>query len=67
MDLRATKTHGERQDEEAERLVRPAPKLKPPRHDRRRERVQVDSDEEEDKDLSLNFKTIGGSLQERIS
>lgn len=68
MDLRATKTHGERQDEEAERLVRPAPKLKPPRHDRRRERVQVEDDaEEEDKDLSHNFKTIGGSLQERIS
>lgn len=68
MDLRATKTHGERQDEEAERLVRPAPKLKPPRRDRRRERMEVDDDEEEeDKDLSHNFKTIGGSLQERIS
>ena len=68
MDLRATKTHGERQDEEAERLVRPAPKLKPPRRDRRRERMEVDTDEEEeDKDLSHNFKTIGGSLQERIS
>lgn len=68
MDLRATKTHGERQDEEAERLVRPAPKLKPPRRDRRRERMEVDDEgEEEDKDLSHNFKTIGGSLQERIT
>ena len=38
MDLWATKTNPEREDEEAERLVRPLPKVKPPRHDRRRER-----------------------------
>lgn len=64
MDLRATKTHSERQDEESERLVRPSPKLKPPRHDRRRERMKVDSDpdtDEKDPDESLNYKDIGGS------
>lgn len=65
MDLRATKTHAEQQDEEAERLVRPAPKLKPPRRDRRRERVEVDSDpdtEETDPDESRNYKDVGGSV-----
>lgn len=68
MDLRATKTHSERVDDEAERLVRPAPKDKPPRRDLRRERVEIeDGTEKKDKDLSLNFKDIGGSLQERIT
>jgi hypothetical protein len=65
MDLWATKTHAERQDEEAERLVRPAPKLKPPRRDRRREVAEADSDpdqDEKDLDESRNYKDIGGSV-----
>ena len=63
----ATKSDAEREDEEAERLVRKAPKDKPPRHDKRRERMEVkDPDVDgEDKDLSMNYKTIGGS--ERIA
>lgn len=69
MDRRATKTRGEREDEEVERLVRPSPKVKPPRHDRRRERVEVDADpdlDNKDKDLSRNFKDIGGSVAGRV-
>ena len=63
MDRRATKSHGEREDEEVERLVRPSPKVKPPRHDLRRETVEVDVDPDKkpDKDLSKNYKDIGGS------
>ena len=61
----STKTKPEREDEESERLVRPAPKQKPPRHDRRRNRVDPDKDTDPDKDsdpdLSKNYKTIGGS------
>src|SRR5690606_36959785 len=52
-----------------ERLVRPAPKKKPPRHDRRREDMHVEQDRDPDlqsKDRSLNYKTIGGSLIERV-
>jgi hypothetical protein len=63
MDLRATKDEYEREQDEAERLVRPSPKVKPPRHDRRRERVEPEEDEdrdeakaENDPDLSLNYK-----------
>lgn len=75
MDLWATKTHAEREDEEAERLVRPAPKVKPPRHDRRRERTETDGDPDissdpdlkGDKDLSKNYKNIGGSLAGRVA
>jgi hypothetical protein len=65
MDLWATKTNPEREDEEAERLVRPLPKVKPPRHDRRRERMDVDYDpdtDEKDPDESKNYKDIGGSI-----
>ena len=70
MDVLGTKTRSEREDEEAERLVRPLPKKKPPRHDRRRERMDVDSDPDidgdkdtkRDPDLSLNRKNIGGSV-----
>lgn len=69
MDLRGTKTNHEREDEEAERLVRPLPKAKPPRHDKRRERMEVDQDPDiagdkdlkGDPDLSMNYKNIGGS------
>jgi hypothetical protein len=59
----ATKTDAEREDEEAERLVRQSPKLKPPRKDRRRERME-DGDpdtDEDDKDTSMNRKDIGAS------
>lgn len=64
-----TKSIGDREDEEAERLVRPLPKKKPPRKDRRRERMDVerdpdlsDEDTKRDPDLSLNRKNIGGSV-----
>ena len=58
----ATKTDAEREDAEAARLVRPAPKLKPPRDDSRRERVRVDdpdTDVARDRDMSLNYKDNG--------
>jgi hypothetical protein len=64
MDVIGTKDLHEREEEEAERLVRPLPKLKPPRHDRRRERVEVERDPDlskTDKDLSRNRREIGGS------
>lgn len=66
----STKDNYEREDQEAERLVRPEPKQKPPRRDRRRERVQdpdaeKDPDLKGDPDLSLNYKTIGGNVARR--
>ena len=64
MNRRATKTEPEREDEEAERLVKPLPKKNPPRRDRRRERMKPDSDpdvEDPDPDMSKNYKDIGGS------
>ncbi len=66
MDLFATKSDTEREDEEADRLVRPAPKLKPPRHDKRREHIQPDADPDQDetkddRDLPLNYKDVGAS------
>lgn len=60
----ATKTKPEKEDEEAERLVRPSPPKKPPRKDLRRERVKegdpdVDAgDRGDDDDLSLNYKRV---------
>ena len=71
MDRWATKDHYERETEEAERLVRQAPKAKPPRHDRRREETEtdrdpdIDTDEDikRDPDLSLNRKNVGGSVR----
>lgn len=59
----ATKSEGEKQDAEADRLVRPAPKKKPPRHDLRRERVETEDDTgkpnaENDRDLSQNYKKV---------
>ena len=69
MERRATKDHYERETDEAERLVRPAPKVKPPRTDKRREEtrsdrdpdVEGDPDTTGDPDLSMNYKSIGGS------
>ncbi len=67
MDLWATKTPYERQQEEDERLVRPNPSDKPPRRDLRRERVQPERDPDsgdssDQKDRSHNYKNIGGSV-----
>jgi len=66
MDRQSTKTREELEQEEAARLVRPAPKYKPPRRDLRRERddsdQEVDPDEAADrKDRSDNYKDVGGS------
>jgi hypothetical protein len=65
----ATKSPAEREDEEVTRLVRPAPKKKPPRRDRRREQMDTDTDSDADlsgKDTSLNYKVIGGSTLQRL-
>jgi hypothetical protein len=69
MDLLGTKDLSQREDEETERLVHPLPKVKPPRKDRRRERVHAekdpdideDRDTRKDTDKSMNFREIGGS------
>jgi hypothetical protein len=64
MDIIGTKDLHEREEEEAERLVRPLPKIKPPRRDRRREQVEAEHDPDlskNDKDLSKNRREIGGS------
>ena len=74
MDLWATKDHYEVENEESERLVRPAPKVRTPRHDLRRERMDTDRDPDiegdpdiaRDKDLSLNYKNVGGSTISRV-
>jgi hypothetical protein len=61
----ATKDPNEREDTEAERLVRPSPKVKPPRRDKRREDIHPDKDpdtDETDADKSLNYK--GGSARQ---
>lgn len=75
MDRRATKDHYERETEEAERLVRPAPKVKPKRTDLRRERMDAERDPDTDgdpdlkgdPDLSLNYKNVGGSAGSRVA
>lgn len=73
MDVRATKDHYERETEETERLVRPAPKVKPPRDDKKREDVRErdpdtdgDPDLKGDPDMSVNYKNVGGSLADRV-
>ena len=75
MDVRATKDRYERETEEADRLVRPSPKLKPPRHDKRREEMQSERDSDTagdpdmkgDPDMSMNYKTIGGRVALRYA
>ena len=70
----ATKDTYEREEDEAARLVRPSPKVKPPRRDKRRETTQGDRDPDTagdpdlkgDRDLSLNYKNVGGSLSRRV-
>jgi hypothetical protein len=74
MERWATKDRYEEETEESERLIHPAPKVKPPRHDKRRERMNPDRDPDiaddpdiaHDKDLSLNYKNVGGSLAGRV-
>ncbi len=68
-DFLATKDTHEREEDEAGRLVRPNPKVKPPRRDLRRENMEVDKDPDMDgdPDLSLNYKSVGGSLEERVA
>lgn len=63
----ATKTDSEREDEQAERLIAPAPKKKPPRKDLKRRRVEdsdtgSDPDKDQDrKDRSQNYKDASAS------
>lgn len=69
-----TKDYYERETEEAERLVRPSPKVKPKRTDLRREEtrpdrdpdIDDDKDTKKDPDLSLNYKSVGGSTGARV-
>lgn len=68
----AKKTPREKEDEAAGRLVKPAPKAKPPRHDLRRERVPVEDKDvqrpsaENDRDLSLNYKRVARQESDRV-
>ena len=63
-----TKSDSQREDEEAERLVSPSPKKKPPRTDKDRrimktEDKDIDKDPDlKSKDTSMNYKVIGGSM-----
>src|SRR5271170_1917426 len=74
MDRWATKDRYELETDESNRLVRPSPKVKPPRRDKRRETMDPDRDPDidddpdiaHDKDLSLNYKNIGGSIVGRV-
>lgn len=69
----ATKTDAEKEEEEAERLVRPSPKDKPPRRDLRRERIKEEDEDtrpagaENDRDLSLNYKRVAGRWVHRVA
>jgi len=69
MRILATKDTHEREDEEAERLVKPSPKVKPPRKDLRRQTTESETDPDlaGDPDLSLNYKNVGGSLVDRVA
>jgi tRNA nucleotidyltransferase/poly(A) polymerase len=70
--LEATKTQIEKDDEEAEKLVKNLPKEKPPRTDLRRKKVKVEDpdldgmDADSDKDLSLNYKRVA-SFHQRVA
>ena len=71
----STKDTHEREDDEAERLVKPSPKVKPPRKDLRRQTTDADRDSDTsgdpdlkgDPDMSLNYKNVGGSLRDRVA
>ena len=61
-----TKTDAQREDEATEKLVKPSPKAKPPRHDLRNERVEVEKDPDldtTDDDLSRNFKKVASPVR----
>lgn len=60
----STKSDSEKEQEEADRLRRKSPEKKPPRHDKQRNRVDVEDDDldNDDDDLSLNYKDIGGHI-----
>lgn len=69
----AKKDDHEKEEEEAERNVRKSPKKKPPRTDKTRRRIKKDDkdtdkdpDLDGDKDLSMNYKDIGGSIEDRV-
>lgn len=64
----ATKSHGEKEDEEAERLVRQSPKKKPSRSDSKREHMDTGDPDlnEDDKDTSLNYKRVGQNVARRF-
>lgn len=52
----ATKTESEKDEEDVERLIKPAPKLKPPRNDLARRDVQDTSSREKDPDKTQDAK-----------
>lgn len=54
----ATKTTSEKEDEAVDALIKPSPKLKPPRDDLKKRRIDLGDDDLDsgDDDLSLNFK-----------
>lgn len=65
-----TKSDSEREDEEAQRLVRNSPRKKPPRKDLERSLITDHQDEDPDekqdrKDRSMNWKDIAASMQLR--
>lgn len=74
MRFLATKDTHEREEAEAERLIRPSPKDKPPRKDLRRQTTDADRDPDTsgdpdlkgDPDMSLNYKNVGGSMVDRV-
>lgn len=75
LDKKATLSDSEREDREAERLVRQSPKLKPPRKDKERGRIRdadpdTDPDEKQDqKDRSNNYKdaAVAKAMREYLS
>lgn len=61
-----TKTDAQREDEATEKLVKPSPKAKPPRHDLRNERVKAEDDPDldtTDDDLSRNYKKVASPVR----
>ena len=58
-----TKTEGEKEDEQAEAMVKPLPKKKPPRNDLRKRRMDTDDPDldSSDPDLSLNYKRVASA------
>lgn len=65
----ATKSPAEKEQEEAQRLIRKSPTKKPPRTDKTRQRIQIEDEDldTEDKDLSMNYKVIGGSTRKKLA